>query len=279
MFIFSVLTSFFIDFKISLQIKTLLFKFVYFQCFDKFFQKVQCFPSNDKFVYFQRFDEFFPSISISFQHVDVVSDDDDEDDDDIVALTPIGESNKLASLEKMVWLLVVLVEKSRGEDNQIHLSNSDIISLTGKAVPSAATTTATAAAAASSSSTSTTSSQPTPTPPPPPTSSSRGLVFLYNITKDNINICQTGNLIFALARNNQEFAESVAAMVFQGVKQTEYYMNFFRLLTLLTELPGAGGPPGMPCFTSLVMHKVWELAKTCPQPALDWLSIQVARNR
>ena len=35
----------------------------------------------------------------------------------------------------------------------------------------------------------------------------------------------------------------------------------------------------MPCFTSLVMHKVWELAKTCPQPALDWLSIQVARNR
>ena len=33
-------------------------------------------------------------------------------------------------------------------------------------------------------------------------------------------------------------------MVFHGVKQTEYYMNFFRLLTMLTELPGAGGPPG-----------------------------------
>ena len=27
------------------------------------------------------------------------------------------------------------------------------------------------------------------------------------------------------------------------------------------------------------MHKVWDLAKTCPQPALDWLSIQAARNR
>jgi hypothetical protein len=89
-----------------------------------------------------------------------------------------------------------------------------------------------------------------PAPPPPPsTTSNRGLVFLYNITKDNINICQTGNLIFALARNNQDFAESVAAMVFQGVKMTDYYMNFFRLLTMLTELPGAGGPPGMPCFT------------------------------
>ena len=35
-------------------------------------------------------------------HIEVVSDDDEEDEDDIVALTPIGESNKLASLEKMV---------------------------------------------------------------------------------------------------------------------------------------------------------------------------------
>ena len=73
---------------------------------------------------------------------------------------------------------------------------------------------------------------------------SKGLVFLYHITKDNINIHQTGNLIFALARNNPDFAEGVAGMVFHGVKQTEYYMNFFRLLTMLTELPGAGGPPG-----------------------------------
>ena len=88
--------------------------------------------------------------------------------------------------------------------------------------------------------------------PTPSTTSNRGLVFLYNITKDNINICQTGNLIFALARNNQDFAESVAAMVFQGVKMTDYYMNFFRLLTMLTELPGAGGPPGMPCFTRYI---------------------------
>ena len=89
-------------------------------------------------------------------------------------------------------------------------------------------------------------------PTPSTATSNRGLVFLYNITKDNINICQTGNLIFALARNNQDFAESVAAMVFQGVKMTDYYMNFFRLLTMLTELPGAGGPPGMPCFTRYV---------------------------
>ena len=27
------------------------------------------------------------------------------------------------------------------------------------------------------------------------------------------------------------------------------------------------------------MHKIWDLAKTTPQAALDWLSMQVARNR
>ena len=83
----------------------------------------------------------------------------------------------------------------------------------------------------------------------------RGLIFLYNITKDNINICQTGNLIFALARNNQEFAENVANMVFQGVKMTDYYMNFFRLLTMLTELPGAGGPPGKLFAQNILSNK------------------------
>ena len=35
------------------------------------------------------------------------------------------------------------------------------------------------------------------------------LVFLYHVTKDNINVCQTCNLIFSLVRNNQELAEQV----------------------------------------------------------------------
>ena len=90
-------------------------------------------------------------------------------------------------------------------------------------------------------------------------------------------MCQTCNLIFSLTRNNHVLAEQVAAMVFHGVKQPEVSMHFFRLLTLLTEF--SGGPTGQPCFTNLVMHKVWDLAKTCPQAALDWLSIQANRNR
>ncbi|XP_059086581.1 ubiquitin carboxyl-terminal hydrolase puf-like [Tigriopus californicus] len=171
--------------------------------------------------------------------VHVLTDDEDDEDDDIIALTPINEANKLASLDKMVWLIAVLVEKSRGDDNRIHLSDQDMASLVG--------------------------------------TGGKSLVFLYNVTKDNINTCQTCNLIFSLTRNNQDLAEQIANMVFHGVKQPEYSMHFFRLLTLLTEL--SGGPSGMPCFTSLVMHKIWDLAKTSPQPALEWLSLQVARNR
>ena len=102
-----------------------------------------------------------------------------DEDDNITALAPISESNKMASLKKMVWLMV---EKSRGEDNQIHLAEEDMTSLTG----------------------------------------GKSLVFLYNITKDNINPCQTCNLVFSLTRNNQALAEQVAAMVFHGVKQTDH---------------------------------------------------------
>ena len=68
-------------------------------------------------------------------------------------------------------------------------------------------------------------------------------------------------------------------------------MNFFRLLTVLTELSGStkidgvpgGGPgpasSGMPCYTTLAMRRIWDLAKACPQQALEWLSIQATRNR
>ena len=166
--------------------------------------------------------------------------DDDESEDDIIAL-PIGGSDmaaaRTASLDKMVSLIAVLVEKSRGEDNCIHLSQTDLNSLT----------------------------------------SGRTLLFLYNITRDNINIRQTCNLIFSLTRHNPSLAEHVAEMVFLGVKSADHSLHFFRLLTLLTEL--SGGPAGLPCYTTLIMYRVWDLAKSCPQAALDWLSIQVTRNR
>ena len=166
--------------------------------------------------------------------------DDDDSEDDIIALPMAGTdmaAARTASLDKMVFLLAVLVEKSRGEDNCIHLSRQDINSLT----------------------------------------TGKSLLFLYNITRDNINIRQTCNLIFSLTRHNPSLAEQVAEMVFLGVKSADHSLNFFRLLTLLTEL--SGGPAGLPCYTTLIMYRVWDLAKSCPQAALDWLSIQVTRNR
>ena len=165
--------------------------------------------------------------------------DDDESEEDVIAL-PLGGTGdtaaaRIASLDKMVSLIALLVERSRGEDNCIHLSSADMTALT----------------------------------------SGKSLLFLYNITRDNINIRQTCNLIFSLTRHNAALAEHVAEMVFLGVKSTEHSLHFFRLLTLLTEL--SGGPAGLPCYTSLIMHRVWDLAKSCPQAALDWLSIQVLK--
>ena len=223
----------------------------------------------------------------------VMSEDEEEDDDDVIsqdvmALAPIAgssnssESNRFGSLDKMVSLLAILVERSRSEDdNLIHLCDQDTNALAGSGLTSTLVRSC-SISGASAPSTSTSTSKTLPTTPKKSLSascsSSQPLVFLYNVTKDNINTCQICNLIFSLTRNNHQLAERVASMVFQGVKQSgEHSMHFFRLLTLLTEF--SGGPSGMPCYTNLVMHRVWDLAKACPQAALDWLSIQATRNR
>lgn len=50
---------------------------------------------------------------------------------------------------------------------------------------------------------------------------------------------------------------------------------FFKLLTLLVEM----GPPGLPCFTELVLSRLLEVMEVTPQSALDWLAVQVPRNK
>lgn len=56
---------------------------------------------------------------------------------------------------------------------------------------------------------------------------------------------------------------------------------FFKILTLLTEgnNHSSGGPSSLPCFTQLVLQRVWEAAESCPYSALDWLAGQVTRSR
>ena len=101
--------------------------------------------------------------------------------------------------------------------------------------------------------------------------------------------------VFPNCRHDQPLAERVAEMVFQGVKANgpgDTAMNFFRLLTVLTELSATAGAKlmneatgqsvsslGIPCYTTLAMRRIWDLAKACPQQALEWLSLQATRNR
>ncbi|XP_055587463.1 ubiquitin carboxyl-terminal hydrolase puf [Uranotaenia lowii] len=106
----------------------------------------------------------------------------------------------------------------------------------------------------------------------------KGFPFLYQQIKDNINPHQTRHLIHALCRCDERLAGQIIAMLFTAVtKHTELCGPFFKLLTLLTE--STGGPSGLPCFSQLVLQRVWDAAEYCPQSALDWLAVQAPRNK
>ncbi|KFB41316.1 hypothetical protein ZHAS_00008912 [Anopheles sinensis] len=106
----------------------------------------------------------------------------------------------------------------------------------------------------------------------------KGFPFLYQQIKDNINPHQTRHLIHALCRCDERLASQIITMLFTAVtKHTELCGPFFKLLTLLTE--SSGGPSGLPCFSQLVLQRVWDAAEYCPQSALDWLAVQAPRNK
>lgn len=106
----------------------------------------------------------------------------------------------------------------------------------------------------------------------------QGFPFLYQQIKDNINPHQTRHLIHALCRWDERLANQIITMLFTSVtKHTELCGPFFKLLTLLTE--SSGGPSGLPCFSQLVLQRVWDAAEYCPQSALDWLAVQAPRNK
>lgn len=101
---------------------------------------------------------------------------------------------------------------------------------------------------------------------------------MYQQIKDNINPHQTRHLIHALCRWDERLANQIIAMLFTSVtRHTELCGPFFKLLTLLTE--SSGGPSGLPCFSQLVLQRVWDAAEYCPQSALDWLAVQAPRNK
>ncbi|KAL5285273.1 USP34 family protein [Megaselia abdita] len=106
----------------------------------------------------------------------------------------------------------------------------------------------------------------------------KGFPFLYQQIKDNINPHQSRNLIHALCRWDERLANQIITMLFASViKHTELCGPFFKLLSLLTE--SQVGPSGLPCFSQLVLQRIWEAAEYCPQSALDWLATQAPRNK
>lgn len=105
-------------------------------------------------------------LSIFFQ-VEIPSDDEEEE-----VITITEETYKPMSLEKMVTLIAMLVEKSRGENNQLHISDKDYTAIIG----------------------------------------GKGFPFLFNQIRDSINIRQTCNLLFSLSRWNEQLAIAVCIL-------------------------------------------------------------------
>ena len=53
----------------------------------------------------------------------------DDEDDEVITIT--DDTYKPISLEKMITLIASLVEKSRGEDKQLHISDKDYNAIIG----------------------------------------------------------------------------------------------------------------------------------------------------
>ncbi|KAK4884213.1 hypothetical protein RN001_000484 [Aquatica leii] len=163
-----------------------------------------------------------------------------EEEEEIVSLPT--DKYKPASLDKMITLIASLVEKSRDGDLKLRLTSKDYNAVAG----------------------------------------GKGFPFLYQQIKDNINLQQTRNLIHSLCRGNERLATQIIATISQAIsRHSDSCQPFFKLLTLLTECgtQNIGGPSGLPCFTQLVLQRVWEAAESCPYSALDWLALQVTRSR
>ncbi|XP_047537193.1 ubiquitin carboxyl-terminal hydrolase puf isoform X2 [Vanessa atalanta] len=110
----------------------------------------------------------------------------------------------------------------------------------------------------------------------------KGFPFIYQQTRDSLNLQQTRSLIFALCRWNEALAQKIVNMIFQAIaKHSESCGPFFKLLTLLVEGSGggAGASGGLPCFTQLVLARLWDAGDVCPHAALEWLAMQVPRNK
>lgn len=161
----------------------------------------------------------------------------EEEEEEEIVVALPAEKLRPASLDKMITLIATLVERSRGADHRLTLSPADLSAVAG----------------------------------------GKGFPFLYQQTRDVINLNQTRNLIQSLCRWNDRLAIHIVTMIFQAItKHTDICQPFFKLLTLLTE---GSGPSGLPCMTQLILSRVWEAARVAPHGALEWLALAVTRSK
>ncbi|XP_015123639.1 ubiquitin carboxyl-terminal hydrolase 34 [Diachasma alloeum] len=172
--------------------------------------------------------------------VDTVSEEEEEEEEEEVVVAVPAEKLRPASLDKMITLIASLVERSRGANHQLTLSQADLSAV----------------------------------------ASGKGFPFLYQQTRDVINLTQTKNLILSLCRWNDRLAIHIVTMIFQAItKHTDVCQPFFKLLTLLTEGSGPSVNTGLPCMTQLILGRVWEAARVAPHGALEWLALAVTRSK
>ncbi|XP_065207082.1 ubiquitin carboxyl-terminal hydrolase puf isoform X2 [Planococcus citri] len=163
-----------------------------------------------------------------------------EEDEEDELLAIASERSKPTSLEKMITLIATLVEKARGQDHTLKLTALDHHIIAG----------------------------------------GKGFLFLIQQIKDNINLHQTRNLIYSLCRWNDPLANQIVTVIFNTIQKLssnpDTCQPFYRILTLLCEMNGSSG---LPCFTQLILRRVWDVADISPYAVLDWLSLQVPRNK
>ena len=180
--------------------------------------------------------------------VDMTSEDEEEEEEDAAqtsfrSVTHLALDGKQAlrpaSLDKMVTLVAYLVEKSRGSDDKLHLSSSDHEVLF----------------------------------------SGKMFPFIQRQIRDNINLKQTVSLIISFCRFNEKGAENIVYMLLHSInRMPESSGPFFKVLSSLVEYKD-NDPPGIPNFGEIIFPRIWDIAEHTPQHSLEWLTLQVTRNK
>ncbi|XP_033629048.1 ubiquitin carboxyl-terminal hydrolase 34-like isoform X1 [Asterias rubens] len=172
-------------------------------------------------------------------YVEVVSDDDNEDDEDEDDIISLTEDKYKPTSLEKMISLIAYLVDSSRTDRQLMLSQTDYAVLVA----------------------------------------GKGFPFLFQQIRDCINLQQTRNLIISLTRFQPRLAEQIVAMIFNAIAKLnpEAGQPFFKILSMLVET--AGGPPGVPPFTPIILQRIWEVSEFNPIQVLDWLAAQTPRNK